>query len=438
MTSEQFVRTHIAMRDQAEIHSITKGPACSHLRDPQESYPDAVLFQPDIRPLITVTVVRISGRNMTIDQLDPRCVMATLVRRVSRVAKIRASNVTLLDSDGCILTKDVFGKRLCDVSVREGSVLTLVIGTAVPDLDQLRSLRMLNLRGFMSGVRAVKPIAGHPCQTMFTLKKIPGEASEPIHAAIPCLEILRTVNSRFVHSLIDTYQTRHNFYVLLEYVPGVDLAWATQQLPWPLSHEHSAFYIGSALLAVDALGKRNIMHTGITMTNIVLDVHGYPKLTGFDLAFQISRDRQCTSWQYMKGVTHYMAPEIFGRKRITAACNLWSLGVLAYELLCGDVPFGSHSNNPNEIIPAIMSQTVVFPSTNQNLNGQALVRGLLQRKVRSRFSPGMVKADQFFQVRDVNFLKLLAEGALPAPVKPQHQPEHSPQELSDADENVLG
>eukprot|EP00930_Biecheleria_cincta_P042611 TRINITY_DN29311_c0_g1_i1.p1 TRINITY_DN29311_c0_g1~~TRINITY_DN29311_c0_g1_i1.p1 ORF type:complete len:444 (-),score=59.72 TRINITY_DN29311_c0_g1_i1:112-1263(-) len=374
---------------------------------------------------------------MQVDHLSPTCSITTLVARVSKAAKVRASNVTLVDKDGCVLTKDPY-KRLCDLSIEQGSVLTLVVGT-VPSLGQLRKVNVLSLLPVheMREVRVVRP---EPCQTArYILKKNPRKSGESIKEAMPHLDLLRSVNSRFVLSLIDTYKTRHHFYTLLEYVPGMDLWSAVQQLASPLSHEHSAFYIGSILLAIDALEERSIVHTGIASMNLVLDVCGYPKLAGFEFARQVSKDQPCLSTGNIIGVPHYMSPESFKLKCITTACNLWSLGILAYELLCGEVPFGNNSNNPKEVIRIIMSQNVVFPATYQNPSGQALIRGLLQRAVDLRSSSQMVRESEFFCVEGYDsesFLQMLAKGKVRAPLMPPEQPEYPPEELSDADEEL--
>lgn len=57
-----------------------------------------------------------------------------------------------------------------------------------------------------------------------------------------------------------------------------------------------------------------------------------------------------------------MAPEVMQGKGYTFAVDLWSLGILLYEFLCGQLPFADHVDDPYEIHRIITKEAVRYPS----------------------------------------------------------------------------
>jgi cGMP-dependent protein kinase len=56
------------------------------------------------------------------------------------------------------------------------------------------------------------------------------------------------------------------------------------------------------------------------------------------------------------GTPHYMAPEVLAGKGYSFSCDIWSLGVCLYELMCGFVPFGEDSEDPYEIYEQVIQK----------------------------------------------------------------------------------
>jgi cGMP-dependent protein kinase len=62
------------------------------------------------------------------------------------------------------------------------------------------------------------------------------------------------------------------------------------------------------------------------------------------------------------GTPHYMAPEVVLGKGYTHGVDVWSLGVMLFEFICGGVPFGEEEDDPFMIYERILRDSLRFPS----------------------------------------------------------------------------
>ena len=108
-----------------------------------------------------------------------------------------------------------------------------------------------------------------------------------------------------------------------------------------VSNGQAQFFIGNLILALDHLAKQKIVHRNLKPENIVVDDEGYIALIDFAFA-KISKDRTYT----IVGTPFYMAPEVITGKGYTNSCDLWSMGVILYELICCAMPFGEALKDP--------------------------------------------------------------------------------------------
>lgn len=92
--------------------------------------------------------------------------------------------------------------------------------------------------------------------------------------------------------------------------------------------------------------ERGVLHRDLKPGNILLDAQGEPYLTDFGLARWIGRDHTLTQTGRVVGTPGYLSPEqITGpRQGITVASDLFSLGIVLYELLTGQHPFAADND----------------------------------------------------------------------------------------------
>ena len=173
--------------------------------------------------------------------------------------------------------------------------------------------------------------------------------------------------------LVASFKDAHSVYLLLEWCPGGELLrYVPQQGGMP---EPSArFYGGCVCLALEHLHGQGIVYRDLKPENLLLDGQGYLKLCDFGFAKRLGAS----------GVTHtvcgtpdFMAPEIIRGKGAGRVADMWSLGVLLYELVTGRPPFAPRGSPPAAVYAAVLSGTPA-PALDMSAPLTALLQGLIQ------------------------------------------------------------
>ncbi len=124
-------------------------------------------------------------------------------------------------------------------------------------------------------------------------------------------------------------------YYAMRYVEGMSLARR------PRSEAHNEARLLAAVAgAVHHAHRRGVLHRDIKPSNILVDTVGAPLVADFGLAKRVDADHSLTESGVIVGTPRYMAPEqAAGRKDLTMAVDVYSLGVVLYERLTGQTPF---------------------------------------------------------------------------------------------------
>jgi len=185
--------------------------------------------------------------------------------------------------------------------------------------------------------------------------------------------IMKLIDSQFVVRLLCTYSTPQRLHFLMEPVLGGELYTMYYEHGLYGSNEHAKYYAACVCLALEHLHEKSIVYRDLKAENLLLTEHGHLKLADFGLA-KVVTDKTYT----VCGTPEYMAPEVLTKTGYTCAVDWWSLGVLVFELMTGNVPFMAVCK------PAIFAKIkrgidcVDFPPT-FHVGAEAFVRNLMQK-----------------------------------------------------------
>jgi hypothetical protein len=149
------------------------------------------------------------------------------------------------------------------------------------------------------------------------------------------------LNHPNVVAIYDTGTTDDSYFIVMEYVPGPNLKEVIRErgaLP-----EAEALTIGAQVAAaLGAAHNRGLIHRDIKPHNILLRPDGAAKVTDFGIA-RAAGASQLTSTQTVMGTAHYLSPEQALHQPLDGRSDLYSLGIVLYEALTGQVPFNGDS-----------------------------------------------------------------------------------------------
>ena len=161
------------------------------------------------------------------------------------------------------------------------------------------------------------------------------------------------------------------YYIVMEYIEGKTLKQLLYkrgaltlpevidimtQLTDGLSHAHEAY----------------IIHRDIKPQNIMIEDNGTIKITDFGIAMAVNAT-QFTQTNSVMGTVHYLPPEQANGKSATVKSDIYSLGILMYELLTGSVPFKGDNaveialKHMKEKLPSIRKQNPLIPQSVENI-----------------------------------------------------------------------
>jgi serine/threonine protein kinase len=139
--------------------------------------------------------------------------------------------------------------------------------------------------------------------------------------------------------VLDAGEEGEHPYIVLEFVDGGDTLKRYIEPDNLLSIERTVEILFVCAKALDYAHRRGVVHRDIKPTNILLTADGEVKLCDFGIA-QFAQGDQ-TQIMGLMGSPRYMSPEQAREEDVTLQTDLYSLGVVAYELLTGKAPFGA-------------------------------------------------------------------------------------------------
>uniref|UniRef100_A0A8K9VCB5 Calcium/calmodulin-dependent protein kinase 1Da n=1 Tax=Oncorhynchus mykiss TaxID=8022 RepID=A0A8K9VCB5_ONCMY len=193
---------------------------------------------------------------------------------------------------------------------------------------------------------------------MFAVKCIPKKALKGKESSIENeITVLRKIKHENIVALEDIYESSNHLYLIMQLVSGGELFDRIVEKGFYTEKDASTL-IRQVLDAVDYLHKLGIVHRDLKPENllyfnpqdeskIMISDFGLSKMEG-------SGDVMSTAC----GTPGYVAPEVLAQKPYSKAVDCWSIGVIAYILLCGYPPF--YDENDSKLFEQILKADYEF------------------------------------------------------------------------------
>lgn len=166
-------------------------------------------------------------------------------------------------------------------------------------------------------------------------------------------EALRDLNHPNIVKMLDAVEEDNQHYLIMEYVSGSDLSDLIKQEQLALEK-----ILNFSIDLADALTRAhrlNIIHRDLKPANVLIGEDGILRLTDFGVAHIASKER-VTDSDAIVGTIDYLPPEAFDGGTFDERGDIWAFGVILYELLTGERPFGGTSIV--QVIQSIISDPI--------------------------------------------------------------------------------
>ena len=229
-------------------------------------------------------------------------------------------------------------------------------------------------------------------------------------------QAVANLNHPNIVSLYDFGSDNSTYYIVMEYIDGRALEDIVRD-DGPLLPERAAEIAGDVARALQRAHKAGLIHRDIKPSNIMMTSSGEVKVTDFGIVRALSNDGEQTMTQagMVIGTAAYLSPEQAQGKTLDARSDIYSLGVVLFEMLTGGAPF--KGDTPLSVAYKHVREDAPPPSSiNPDVPGglDAIVMKAMSKNPDNRYGSAAEMAedlDRFRAGHKVHATPLLATGA---------------------------
>ena len=202
-------------------------------------------------------------------------------------------------------------------------------------------------------------------------------------------KIMEQINHPFIMKLDYAFQSEKRLFLFTQFMSGGDLSHHLYKENL-FSEEKTKFYAAEIILALEHLHSKNYIYRDLKPENIAIDNDGHIKLIDFGLCKLLNNKNDTYS---ICGSPEYVAPEVIFDDKYDNKVDIWSLGVIIYEMLSGYLPF---KIKENKITKDIYKEKIkMFKYFSKE--AKDLIKNLLVINPKKRLSIIQIKKHKFFK-----------------------------------------
>ena len=183
------------------------------------------------------------------------------------------------------------------------------------------------------------------------------------------------------------------YYIVMEVLEGDTLSDIIRR-DGPLDEMRAIDIAKQIAQALSSAHKKNIIHRDVKPHNILMSEDGTAKIADFGIAKAVNSGTIVNNTSTVMGSVHYLSPEQARGGYVDARSDIYSLGIVLYEMLTGSVPFDG--DNPVSVAMMHMNEAVQPPSRINPAVSPALDKVVL--KATAKHQPDRYKsADEMYE-----------------------------------------
>jgi class 3 adenylate cyclase len=246
-------------------------------------------------------------------------------------------------------------------------------------IEGYRLLRKIG-EGGVATVYLAQPMAGGAAQVLKVLRMEPGAGEMDLQRFIQEFALLAQIDHPNVAHIFKQDFSGGCAYIAMEYFPLGDLR---SHMRKALDPAIGLYYVRQIAAGLEAIHQVGIVHRDLKPHNVMLRQDGILAITDFGIAKQVSMNITDTGAGEIVGTPYYISPEQALGHPVDSRSDIYSLGVMMYELLTGKRPY--HAPTAQELLDMhIQAPVPTLPGALQRL--QPVLDRMMAKDPQQRFA----------------------------------------------------
>lgn len=197
-------------------------------------------------------------------------------------------------------------------------------------------------------------------------------------------------------SVYDVGKEGNIYFIVMELLDGDSLSDVIEKHA-PLNEKKVVEISKQIAMGLSAAHRKNIIHRDIKPHNILMTEEGVPKIADFGIAKAVNQGTMVQSSSVVMGSVHYLSPEQAKGISVDARSDIYSLGIVMYEMLTGTVPF----DGENAVSVAVMHVNNDVPAPSEkNIYISAHMDEIVRKATRRTPAERFLNAEELIRALD--------------------------------------